>query len=172
TAELVEYGVVGRAVNLASRVEGLTRVHGVDILVTRAGGSALDGRFRLRALPAVEVKGLPGPLVTDAVEGCGRGEPAPRSGRRRGGHGEEGDAQDRVRPEENAECPKSRGRTTVAGSPPYVRAASPDRELHLDHAVALLGEAYDLAIPDRRSRRRSVAPTRGVRAAQRGGGCT
>lgn len=70
TAELVEYGVVGRAVNLASRVEGLTRVHGVDILVTQAVASALDGRFRLRALPAVEVKGLPEPLVTFAVEAC------------------------------------------------------------------------------------------------------
>jgi len=68
TAELVEYGVVGGAVNLASRVEGLTRVHGADILVTEAVGRALDGRFRLRALPAVEVKGVPEPLVTFAVE--------------------------------------------------------------------------------------------------------
>src|SRR5262249_57047672 len=69
TAELMEYGVVGRTVNLASRVEGLTRVHGADILVTDAVGSALDRRFRLRALPAVEVKGLPEPLVTYAVDG-------------------------------------------------------------------------------------------------------
>ena len=70
TAELVEYGVVGGAVNLASRVEGLTRVHGADILITAAVRSALDGRFRLRALPAVQVKGVPEPLVTFAVEGA------------------------------------------------------------------------------------------------------
>src|SRR5262249_40050394 len=41
TAELVEYGVVGRTVNLASRVEQLTRVHAADILVTDAVRSAL-----------------------------------------------------------------------------------------------------------------------------------
>jgi len=70
TAGLVEYGVVGQTVNLASRVEGLTRVHGVDILVTEAVRSALDHRFRLRPLPAVEVKGVPGPVATFAVEGC------------------------------------------------------------------------------------------------------
>jgi len=68
TTELVEYGVVGGVVNLASRVEGLTRVHGADILITAAVRSALDGRFRLRALPAVQVKGVPEPLVTFAVE--------------------------------------------------------------------------------------------------------
>ena len=70
TAGLVEYGVVGQTVNLASRVEGLTRVHRVDILVTDAVRVALDDRFRLRPLPAVEVKGVPGPVATFAVEGC------------------------------------------------------------------------------------------------------
>src|SRR4029453_12153776 len=35
-AGLLEYGVIGRTVNLASRVEKLTRVHAVDILVTDA----------------------------------------------------------------------------------------------------------------------------------------
>jgi len=70
TARLVEYGVIGQTVNLASRVEGLTRLHGVDILVTDAVRAALDHRFRLRPLPAVEVKGVPGPVATFAVEGC------------------------------------------------------------------------------------------------------
>ena len=70
TAGLVEYGVVGQTVNLASRVEGLTRVHRVDILVTEAVRAALDQRFHLRALPAVEVKGVPAPVATFAVEAC------------------------------------------------------------------------------------------------------
>ena len=70
-AALMEYGVIGRTVNVASRVEGLTRVHDADVLVTDAVRAHLDARFRLRALPAVEVKGLPEPLVTFAVDGFG-----------------------------------------------------------------------------------------------------
>jgi len=69
TAGLLEYGVIGRTVNLASRVEKLTRVHAADILVTDAVREALDQRVRLRAMPAVEVKGIPAPLVTYAVDG-------------------------------------------------------------------------------------------------------
>ena len=70
-AELVEYGVIGRTVNVASRVEGLTRVHGVDVLVTEAVRAQLDSRFRLRPLPPADVKGLPEPLPTFAVDGFG-----------------------------------------------------------------------------------------------------
>ena len=69
SAELVEYGVIGSTVNLASRVEELTRVHGVDLLVTDAVRQGLDRRFRLREMPAVEVKGVTGLLVTFAVDG-------------------------------------------------------------------------------------------------------
>jgi adenylate cyclase len=68
-AALMEYGVIGRTVNVASRVEGLTRVHGTDVLVTEAVRVHLDGRFRLRPMPATEVKGIPEPLVTYAVDG-------------------------------------------------------------------------------------------------------
>jgi class 3 adenylate cyclase len=68
TAGLLEYGVIGRTVNLASRVEKLTRVQGADILVTDAVRDALDPRVRLRPMPAVEVKGIPAPLVTYAVD--------------------------------------------------------------------------------------------------------
>jgi adenylate cyclase len=68
SAELMEYGVIGRSVNLAARVQGLTRIHGVDILVTEAVRGALDRRFRLRAMPAMEVKGVAGALPTFAVD--------------------------------------------------------------------------------------------------------
>ncbi|HET7526378.1 MAG TPA: adenylate/guanylate cyclase domain-containing protein, partial [Burkholderiaceae bacterium] len=40
--ERMEYGFVGRTVNLAARVQSLTRTHGVDILITEAVRSELD----------------------------------------------------------------------------------------------------------------------------------
>jgi adenylate cyclase len=69
SAELMEYGVIGSTVNLASRVQDLTRTHAVDILVTEAARAALDRRFQLRAMPATEVKGVSAALATFAVEG-------------------------------------------------------------------------------------------------------
>ncbi len=69
SAELLEYGVIGATVNLASRVEELTRVHAVEILITDAVRNALDPRFRLRAMPPVNVKGVSAPVPTFAVEG-------------------------------------------------------------------------------------------------------
>jgi adenylate cyclase len=69
TAELVEYGVIGSTVNLASRVEALTRTHGVDILVTDSVEAALDRRFVLRRMPPTPVPGMSAPLGTFAVEG-------------------------------------------------------------------------------------------------------
>ena len=66
--ELIEYGVIGSTVNVAARVEELTRVHDVDVLVTAPVRTALDGRFRVRALAAVPVKGVSTPVETFAVE--------------------------------------------------------------------------------------------------------
>ena len=68
SAELIEYGVIGSAVNLAARVQELTRAHAVDILVTAAVRDDLDPRFTLRAMPPLEVKGLPAAVPTFAVE--------------------------------------------------------------------------------------------------------
>jgi adenylate cyclase len=68
SAELVEYGVIGAVVNVASRVEHLTRTHGVDILVTDALREGLDPRFRMRRMPDTEAKGVSGTLATFAVQ--------------------------------------------------------------------------------------------------------
>ena len=63
-----EFTVIGDPVNLAARVEALTRVHGVDILITDAVQETLDGRFVLRAMAPVAVKGKSEPVTTFAVE--------------------------------------------------------------------------------------------------------
>jgi class 3 adenylate cyclase len=65
--ERMEYGFVGRTVNVAARVQTLTRTHQVDILVTEALRADLDSRFVLDAMPAETVKGIAEPLVTYAV---------------------------------------------------------------------------------------------------------
>lgn len=68
STDLAEYGVVGAGVNLAARVETLTRTVGADVLVTDAVRAVLDPRFRLRAVPEASVKGVTEPVRTFALE--------------------------------------------------------------------------------------------------------
>ena len=63
----MEYAFVGRTVNMAARVQSLTRIHKVDILVTEALRAELDTRFMLTPMPAEPVKGIAEPVVTYAV---------------------------------------------------------------------------------------------------------
>jgi adenylate cyclase len=65
--ERMEYAFVGRTVNLAARVQALTRTHQVDILVTEALREQLDPRFLLAPMPAESVKGIVEPVITYAV---------------------------------------------------------------------------------------------------------
>jgi adenylate cyclase len=67
--ERMDYDFIGHTVNLAARVEALTRVHQVDILVTEAVRTGLDKRVVLEAMPAHPVKGIAEPVVTYAVRG-------------------------------------------------------------------------------------------------------
>lgn len=66
--ELSKFGVVGDPINVAARVEQLTRVHECDLLITTQVREGLDERFRVREMPAVVVKGKEDPLVTWFVE--------------------------------------------------------------------------------------------------------
>lgn len=66
--DLMQFAFVGRVVNLASRVQDLTRQYGVDILLTGAVQQTLDGRFVLRSLPPTEVRGVADPVVIFAAE--------------------------------------------------------------------------------------------------------
>jgi class 3 adenylate cyclase len=74
---LSKFTVTGDPINVASRVEGLTSVHQVDLLITEEIRSTLDDQFRLRRMPAIRVKGKPEPIVTYYVEDiAGSGSPA------------------------------------------------------------------------------------------------
>jgi adenylate cyclase len=67
--ELSKFGVVGDTINVASRVEALTRVHDVDLLITEEVRNQLDDRFSLKEMPAVPIKGKEEPIMTYLVEG-------------------------------------------------------------------------------------------------------
>jgi adenylate cyclase len=56
-AERLSYALVGDPVNLASRIQGLTKDFEVDILISDATRSRLDGVVAVEELPAVRVKG-------------------------------------------------------------------------------------------------------------------
>ena len=71
-----EYGFVGRTVNLAARVQTLTRTHGVEILVTEAVRAGIGDAFVLRAMPAEQVKGIEQPVLTWAVLDAAGADPA------------------------------------------------------------------------------------------------
>ncbi|HKB84410.1 MAG TPA: adenylate/guanylate cyclase domain-containing protein [Burkholderiales bacterium] len=62
-----EYTVVGPTLNLAARVQALTREHRHDILLTETVREQLDPGFALMPMPAVAVKGIDEPVVTYAV---------------------------------------------------------------------------------------------------------
>jgi len=67
----MEFAIVGRTVNLAARVQDLTRGQEVDIIVTDGVTSHLDPRFALRELPPARVKGVDAPLRVFALDGFG-----------------------------------------------------------------------------------------------------
>ncbi|MEW5848432.1 MAG: adenylate/guanylate cyclase domain-containing protein [Myxococcota bacterium] len=71
STQLMEFTVIGDVVNVAARVESLTRQHQTDILVTPEVRARLDAGVRVREMPAVPVKGKPQPIVTYAVDGLG-----------------------------------------------------------------------------------------------------
>lgn len=72
--ELSKFGVVGDAINVASRIESLTRIHDVDLLISDKVREILDDRFILKEMTGVKVKGKPEPIVSYWVEGISETE--------------------------------------------------------------------------------------------------
>lgn len=77
--DLKEFTVVGRAVNVAARVQDLTRQYGVDIIVTADVAAGLDPRIELRPLPPTAVKGVAEPVAVYAVVSAGESGSVPPS---------------------------------------------------------------------------------------------
>jgi adenylate cyclase len=71
--ERLDPTVIGDAVNLASRLEALTRTYGVDILVGDAAAELIRGDFHLRSVARVQVKGKTVPVAVHALL-CAKGD--------------------------------------------------------------------------------------------------
>jgi adenylate cyclase len=66
-ADRLSYALVGDAVNLASRIQDLTKTAGTDILISATTIASLAGAVAVTPLPAVKVKGRSAEVEVFAV---------------------------------------------------------------------------------------------------------
>src|SRR5258705_7963263 len=58
----MDYTVMGASINLGSRIEGLNKVYGTQVLITRPVADAVGDRFVIRPVDRVLPKGAVNPL--------------------------------------------------------------------------------------------------------------
>ncbi|MHA2061700.1 MAG: adenylate/guanylate cyclase domain-containing protein [Candidatus Sifarchaeia archaeon] len=63
------YALIGDTVNLASRLQGLNKEFGTEIIISAATRKRLDDSFNLKRLPATKVKGKSGTETLFALDG-------------------------------------------------------------------------------------------------------
>jgi adenylate cyclase len=71
--ERLDPTVIGDAVNLASRLEALTRTYGVDILLGEAAADLIRDDFHVRSVARVQVKGKTVPVTVSTLL-CAKGD--------------------------------------------------------------------------------------------------